>query len=265
MREQMQVFGDEEKKIICKINNGHGFARNLINIFESIKNLPKVRLRINKTNMTAELLFECKNFQPTNEEIRYAIGEHENIVEKLIVHLVLLKYLEEKGLVTFFEPAQNNQSLIEFGAGAVNLPSFSMAINNQELINLLAKYINKEIIPTPALRNLEKNKFQSSEELRFIKQQKTTWCAIAATFVIGVAGIAFNIYSDYQVKSFQKKQAAQSFLEINEIITTLNNMSNSIKATDLQLHPALEKIASEISKLSLVPENTPKPSLEQKD
>lgn len=247
----MRIFGDEEKKIIRKINTGDGFARNLINIFESIKNLPHVRVKVDKASMSAELLFECQSFQPTSGEIQYAIKEHQDIIEKLIVHLVLLRHLEKEELATFFEPAQNNQNVIEFGAGAVNMPSFSMAINDATLIKLLAEYVNKEIVPAPSLRHLEKNDFRSDEELRFIRQQRTTWSAIAVTFLIGVMGI----YNGYQVYSFQKVQAEQSSEDINEMVAAINNGFDSLNVSGVYPHSELERIANELSQLNLVIES----------
>lgn len=244
----MRTFGDEEKQIIRKINTGKGFARNLINIFESIKNLPHVRVRVDKTAMSADMMFECQGPQPTNSEIAYAIKEHQEIIEKIIVYLVLLKYLEKEELATFFEPTQKSQQVIVFGAGAANMPSFSMAINDATLINLLADYLNKEIVPAPALRHLEKNDFRSDEELRFTRQQRATWSAIAVTLLIGVMGI-FNGYQSY---SFQKVQAEQSTDGINEMMSTINNGFDSLNTSGLYPHSELEKIANELSRLNLI-------------
>jgi hypothetical protein len=257
----MRVFGDEEKKIIRKINAGDGLAKNLINIFESIKHLPHVRVKVDKASMTAELLFECQASQSTSDEIEYAIGEHKNIIEKLIVHLVLLRHLEKEELAFFFEPAQNSQNVIEFGAGAVNMHSYTMAIDDATLIKLLAGYVNKEIVPAPALRHLEKNDFRSDEERRFIRQQVNTWSAIAVTLFIGLLGI----YNGYQAYSFQKVQAEQSSEKFNEMMDAINIAFDSINASELYPHSELKRIANEISQLNLAIESASKSSPESEE
>lgn len=244
----MRVFGEEEKRIIRKINTGDGFARNLVNIFESIKNLPGVRVKVDKQAMSAELLFACQNMQPSEKELQYAIPEHQKITENLITHLVLLKYLEKEDLATFFEPAQNKERVTEFGAGAVNVPSFSMALNDATLVKLLVQYLDKEIVPAPALRYLERNDFRSDEELRFIRQQRATWSAIAVTFLIGVIGI----YSGHQSYSFQRTQSEQSTGNIHAILATLDRGFDSLDTSDAYPHSELELIANELSQLSLI-------------
>jgi hypothetical protein len=255
----MRVFGEEEQQIIRKINTGDGFARNLVNIFESIKNLPGVRVKVNKTAMSAELLFECQSPEPNEAEIQYAISEHQKIIENLILHLVLLKYLEKQDLATFFEPTQNHQQVIEFGAGAVNMPSFSMAINDEMLVKLLVQYLNKEIVPSPTLRHLEKNNFRSDEELRFVRQQRATWTAIVITFLIGAMGI----YSGHQSYSFQRAQAEQSNQSTGEILSTIERGFDSLTKLEVYPHSELERIANELSEMNSTIEASSKLSPEE--
>ncbi len=57
------------------------------------------------------------------------------------------------------------------GAGPINMPSFSMSIDDQTVVDLLIKYVQQEIIPSPSLRQFVKNKFRTDEQLRFHLEQ----------------------------------------------------------------------------------------------
>jgi len=242
----MRAFGENEKQIIREINTGYGSARNLVNIFESTKNLSGVRVSVNKSSMIAEYLFESQAADPTSQEIQFAISVQQDITKKLIEHLILLKYLEKEDLATFFEPALSNQQLIEFGAGAVNKPSFAMVVNDKKFVELLVRYLNKEIFPSPSLRHLESNDFLSEDEVRFRGQQRATWSAIAITFLIGAIGI----YGGYQNYLFQKSQAKQSSENISDILASIDRGFESLNLSNAYPHAELDKVASELSKMN---------------
>ena len=166
----MKVFDTEEQAIIKKITQGSGYSRSLINILDSRDNLQGTRIQIDKTNKKAEFLFQIQNKKPTIQESTWGIEKQKHLVELLIKHLTLFRYLEKEELAIFFESAKSTEQIITFGMGAVNMPSFSMSIDDQNVIDLLIKYIHKEIMPSPSLRKLENNNFISDEEIKFKKQ-----------------------------------------------------------------------------------------------
>ena len=81
----MRVFDQEEKAIINKILHGIGYARNLINILDSMSNLQSTRVQINRSDRTAEYLFEIQSNEPTNDECNRGIKRQRELTE-LINH-----------------------------------------------------------------------------------------------------------------------------------------------------------------------------------
>lgn len=185
----MKIFDAQDKAIVRKITQGSGFSRSLINVLDSQNTLHGVRIRIDRSDKSAQFLFESQNQDPGQEEISLAIGRQKEITELLIRHVILLRYLEKEELAVFFEPTRNPEQIIEFGMGAVNKPSFSMSMSDCNLIDLLIKYIDKEILPSPSLRSLEKNDFISGEERRFNLEYRATLTAIGVSMCLGLYGI----------------------------------------------------------------------------
>lgn len=249
----MRVFDSEEKIIISKIIEGDGYARNLINIIDSMNNLQGVRIRLNRENQTGEFLFETQNTKPTDSEISASIEKEKTLVELLITHITLLRYLDKEELAFFFEPAGNAENEITFGMGAVNRPFLSMAINDKSIVELLLKYVHKEIRPSPLLRQLKNNNYLSDEEIKFNKQYFATWFTIIVSVVLGLYGI----YNNHQNSKEQERQF-QTQLKENEKLSTRiaesikNNKTNPIdyKPDIKQVTDSLLEISKETSKAS---------------
>jgi len=219
----MRVFDSEEKVIISKIIEGDGYARNLINIIDSLNNLQGVRIRLNRESQTGEFLFEIQNEEPTENEISASIEREKALVELIITHITLLRYLDKEELAFFFEPAGNADNEITFGMGAVNRPFLSMTINDKSIVELLLKYVHKEIRPSPLLRQLKNNNYLSDEEIKFNKQYLATWFTIVVSVVLGLYGI----YNNHQNSKEQERQF-QTQLKENEKLS--NRIADSIES-----------------------------------
>lgn len=251
----MRVFDSEEKVIISKIIEGDGYARNLINIIHGQNNLQGVRIRLNRENQTGEFLFETQNEEPTDNEITASIVREKALVELIITHITLLRYLDKEELAFFFEPAGNADNEITFGMGAVNRPFLSMTINDKSIVELLLKYVHKEIRPSPLLRQLKNNDYLSDEEIKFNKQYIATWFTIIVSVVLGLYGI----YNDHQNSKEQEKRF-QTQLKENEKLSNIisesikNNKTNPIdyKPDIKQLTDSLSEISKEASKSHIV-------------
>jgi len=137
---------------------------------------------------------------------------------------------EKEELAIFFYPAQSSGVVIEFGMGAVNLPSFRMSIDDQTVVDLLIKYVHKEIMPSPALRVLEKNRFISDEERQFSRQQRVAWIAIIISLFLGIYGI----YDGNQKDENQDKVINTQIQEFRRITDSLIDKIKELKFQQLR-------------------------------
>lgn len=68
------------------------------------------------------------------------------------------------------------------------------------------------------------NKFKTSTQLQFRKQQRVAWCGIIVGVIIGLIGIGFNIYSIHKPTSF--KESKQIEQEIRSVETEAPKLMN---------------------------------------
>lgn len=218
----MSTFGTEEKTIIDKVVLGKGYSRNLINILNSMSNLQGVRISVDLAAKTAEYLFQIASTSPTSQEFQTAIAREKVLTQKLITHLLVLESLEKDGLAFFYKPASPSLGKVEFGAGAANMPSFSMPIYDQKIIEFLIRYLHVEIVPKPQLIHLQSNKYKNDDERRFGIQMIATWSALAVSIAIGLVGI----YSNYESGKVNDKKYAEIISSVN---TNMDKLESSIK------------------------------------
>ncbi len=242
----MRVFDSEEKIIINKIIDGVGYARNLINIIDSMNNLQGVRIRLNRQKNTGEFLFETQNEEPTETEISASTEREKTLVELLITHVSLLRYLEKEELAFFFDPAGASDNEITFGMGAVNRPSLPMTINDKSIVELLLKYVHKEIRPSPLLRQLRNNNYLSDEEIKFKKQYYATWFTIIVSVVLGLYGI----YNNHQNSKNQGKQFQTQLKENEKISKIIAESIENNKAEPVDYKPNIKQITDALSEIS---------------
>lgn len=246
----MKVFDEFEKEFIKIINRGKLYSRN-VTIF-LYKFLDSTRIQVDINNNTGKFLFQCLKDEPTDLELQWAIEKEKELIEVLIRLLTLIKYLEKEDLITVYKPTSNNEPIIKFGRGADKLPFFEMAINDQNLTNLFIRYLQKEIVPSPALRKLEKNRFHTDSEIQFKKNQIAIWVAIIVSFFIGVVGFFF----DYQNN---KSNAVQIKAQLSANTALINDLKKSLKAINspnIDYVPYIQEISQKLEKISSTVEMT---------
>ena len=249
----MIIFGEEEKQIINKIVLGEGYSRNLINILDSLSNLQGVRISVDPSANTAEYLFQISSPNPSQEECQEGINKENELTQKLITHLLILESLDEEGLAFFFTPANMSTGKIEFGAGAVNMDSFSMPIYDNKIVALLIKYLRLEIIPKPALIHLHSNNYKSEEEKRFSVQMYVAWSALVVSIVIGLFGIYGNYESGESSEKKFKKITEMIYTSVGKLesaVRTLDRDSVNYSASIQEIDKSIDSIAKELSSLS---------------
>lgn len=227
----MRVFDREEKEIISKVVNGEGYSRNLVNLID--RYLQGVRIKVDYASCEAFFLFECQNEEPTDNEISWAINRQKELIEVLITHVSLFRYFEKEELAFFFDPATSTDRFVEFGMGMVNRPSFTMQIDDKNIVNLLMTYLRKEIKPSPLLREYERNSYLSDDEIKFNKQHKATWAAIIVSILFG----AYGVVSSYQSGLSQEEQYGKQVQENRKLVELLVKgikETNSLEYVDKQ-------------------------------
>ncbi|KAF3978751.1 MAG: hypothetical protein HFP77_00310 [Methylococcales symbiont of Iophon sp. n. MRB-2018] len=242
----MRVFDDEEKSIISKIIDGAGYARNLINIIDSMNNLQGVRIGLNRQKQTGEFLFETVNNEPTDNEMSSSIQREKSLVELLITHVTLLRYLEKEELAFFFDPAGTSESEITFGMGATNRPYLTMAINDKSIVDLLLIYVHKEIRPSPLLRQLRNNNYLTDEEIKFNKQYYATWFTIIVSVVLGLYGI----YNNQQNSKAQEKQFQTQLMENEKLSNIIASSINNNKTKPIDYKSDIKQVTDALSEIS---------------
>jgi|GEM_PF-1733812 len=251
----MRIFDEEEQGIIRKITQGSGISRSLINIIDSMSNLQGTRIQIDKIDRKAVFLFQTQNTEPTNEEYNWGIERQQKLVELLIKHVILFRYLEKEELAIFFISAKSTEQVVTFGMGAVNMPSFSMEIDDQNLVDLLIKYVDKEVMPSPALKQLVINRFSTEDEIKFNKQYLATWVAIGVSILLGLYGM----YNNYQNSISQTKQFQTQLKENREIVESIIDKFEEIGESRIDYNSAINEVAANIKeitdKVSLIPKN----------
>lgn len=250
----MYIYGEEQREIIDAIVTGEGYSRNFINILNRIFCLDGVRVEINIERNTGEFLFECLTDSPTELEFSNSVKKQQDIVETLIKLLLTLEDLDNNRLAFFYMPfkASDSDKTLKFGRGAVNGNSFSISINDQNLIKLLIKYMKFEIIPTSLLVKLHQNNYKNDDEVRFNRQVFITLIAIALPFFLGLVVAYFNITGASSTEKKVDKAINVIEMGINRIEHSLlelkvpnTNYSSSIQ----KINTNLNLIYTELAKL----------------
>jgi hypothetical protein len=243
-RRTMRIFDEEEKGIIDKILRGQGYARSFINLLDSQKNLQGTRISIDKANKKACFLFQTQDREPNGHECSEGIEKQKQLTELIIKYLTLLRYLEKEELAVFFDTAKSDEAIVEFGRGAVNMPSFSMSIDDETVVDLLIKYVHKEIMPSPSLRVLEKNKYIPDEERRFIWQQRAAWAAIGLSLLLGLYGVFSNFQKDWAQEKRLNSQIQENLILVDSVIKKID----AVQASNIDYGPAIKEATRELVK-----------------
>lgn len=243
----MTIFKPDEKTIIDKIVLGEGYSRTLINIFDSLSNLNGVRISVDPVTKSAEYLFQIANVNPTPQEFQAGIEKEIELTQKLITHLVVLERLEKDGLAFFYTRTKHSSGTIKFGAGAVNMPSFSMPIYDKKIIELLIRYLHVEIVPKSSLIHLQSNNYKTDEEIRFGIQMAATWSALVFSIIIGLVGI----FNNYESGKASDKKYADIMRSLDANITKLDSSIRDLSSPHpVDYSSSLESIRQSIGLVS---------------
>lgn len=188
----MRRFSKEEREIIERLVAGKGFARNIINLLD--QSLSGVRFVVDRDTLSSRLLFEGVGAEPTEHEINQMIERQEEISKTVLLYVSLIRYLVNNDLALSHQPARSYENQVVFGEGACDVQAGACELNDKSLASLVIEFSDKEIIPTYQLVALVEDNFEIPEEKRFKKQMCVAWSAIAASIIIGLAGIFLNVY-----------------------------------------------------------------------
>ena len=232
----MKTFDGVEKQIIKEIvfSEDH---KSFVSLFHSMKNLQGVRIRIDKASRKASFLFQTATREPSDNELQWAIERRKQITALLLRYLILFKYLDKEELAIFFNPTADLEDPVIFGMGAENMDYVTSSIDDQYIVDQLIKYVSKQILPSPSLRQLVNNDFLSDEEIRFRSMRKIQWVTVTVAILIGLAGICLNIVGIYQQRNSIDYRPV-----LKEITTILDRIDVDMHKSALEVNrPAASK------------------------
>lgn len=190
----MKKFNTLERNYIHLINSTNEIGRSIIDIFDN--DLTATRLTINKTDKTAVFKFELESNEPNDKESNWIITKIHELQYKIVILTNLIHYLENNGLLTSYIPHSSVENEITFGQGAEDSVAVRHSFSDSKIIDLIIQYIDKRLLPSVELKELEKHKFKSSEERKFFKEQLVAWIAIAISIILGLVGIFMNVFDE---------------------------------------------------------------------
>jgi hypothetical protein len=240
----MKTFDEVEKEIIKEILDDNGRSRNLMDIFD--KYFIQESISFNKTNNSAEIIFNSSTSSPSQQEIDSAIERERSLTELLVKFLTLLLYLEREDLAVFFLAANSTNNPVTFGRAITNNFTFAMPVYDQSIITLLIKYAELQIMPFPSLRGLYKNNFLSDDELRFKKNQRTSWVAIVISILIGLYGVYINFTNNND----QDKKFENQLNKNSEHAKLISEKIYDLGKSNYNYNTQLATMAEGISKIS---------------
>jgi hypothetical protein len=254
----MNVYDDRDRKIIKIINNGVGHSRNIVNILN--EHLDGVFVEIDENVNEGHFYFWHKKVEPLTDQVKKNIDEKSNLlIEQFVATITLLNHLESEKLATFFVPAKKENNEIKFGCTDLGdekdtYMSFSCPIYDEQINSSLKKYYRKEIMPTPALRKLERNNFVSEGQSNFKKQFWATWAAIIIAAIINGIGVykankGTSLLNDIFSKAAEQNAKLQ--IESNNLIIKILDKTNNLDAV-LQ---KVDAIPAKNQNISVIPKN----------
>lgn len=236
----MSIFNNEEKSIIEEIISGQGFSRSLGNIF--YKYLKDVGLKINPKEKIAEYFFIVSNPKnPSQVEMSKNAVSEEFLTSKLITHLLLLERLENENLAFFYKPSVN--TINQFGDFDFTNPnSVPTKINDINVIELLIKYIDKEIIPKSELINLKANNYLTENQMEIKNSSFRTWTGIILASILSFSTLVYGICRD----SSNGKKIKEHLSKLETSITSLKYEPKDYSKELQMLHEELQKLDENI-------------------
>jgi len=176
-------FNKLEKEFIKLIVEKEGYQRNILNMLDKF------------------LKDSLLEFVKEDNEIYLRGGSPETLIDKIneispviVILTGLVRYLEKEGYVSIYCPLNNAASIVTVGQGVSNKCRNRHKFSDDTVAKNLIHYVHKEIFPSFELEQLVSNNFVTDIEVRFLRQQVTTWTSIILAGIIGIGGIFYQIY-----------------------------------------------------------------------
>jgi hypothetical protein len=191
----MRLLSKLEKELCDRILKGSGSNNFLANIIDS--RLQDVCIEVDYLNKKARLILTIRNQTPTNEESDAIIGKVQEISELVLQLVNLLQLLVKEGYILMLERGLNSKETKRYGQCVSNAPSMDYTFKDQNIVDLLCEYSNKEIYATEEFRRFCKKGYIARDEQRFQRQILFTQIALAVSSV----ALLFNVISNLLRKS----------------------------------------------------------------
>lgn len=168
----MRVLSKLEQEICNKVLKGSKSPNNfLANILDPW--LGGVKIKITDTPLKVEFLYNVPgNNSPIEfEDIVPKMGE---ISVLILTSVNLIKMLEKEGYIMLLQSTNNFPQPYEFGNAVSGSDNVYYEFVDDNISNLLAEYVKKEIYITEEFNHFCANNFIPRDELRHSKQLRST-------------------------------------------------------------------------------------------
>lgn len=236
-----RLFDQDEKEFIKHLNS-HAEGTSIQNYLDP--NLSQISVFLSQGQNAVFFRFAIQTVSPTQQELEWIKTTSDELQLKIVKLTRSLKYLESKGLVFSFVPAYHQTSTIQFGQCPINSHYVSYQIYDPQTILAMQELVDKIILPTPSLSELQSNNFRFPEEVRFEKSKKLSWIGIWVAIVLSVIGILSNSYLSYV-----------SYKESNHDIQSIKGHLNQIKRNSSELVTKYNEISQLIVTQTALQEN----------
>jgi hypothetical protein len=185
----MRILNEIEKELCRRILEGVGPNNFLGNIIYN--KLNGVCIHVDIEQKQSHLIFTIYN--NIEEEQTSILNRIQSLSYYILQTVNLIELLEREGYILLLERSINSQEPTTFGGCVQNLPRITHNFVDQNVIDLICKYSNKEIYITEEFERFCKKNFLARDEQRF--QRQTTFTLIAIT--IAIIALIFNIYINF--------------------------------------------------------------------
>lgn len=243
----MRNFTKLEKDFIKYLVESERYKRKIPIYMEKL--LIGSLLEINRDTSEANLLLEIQKAD-FDKSVDLALDTVEEIEETIAVLVSLVGYLEQNGYIALYEQTPGAfKSTWHYGTGDINSITITNPISDNEIVKLLIKYMFRELVPLETLKELVKNKFCSTEEIRFNKQYRISMFGISIAVIIGVSSIVFNNKLLNQRATLEKHSQDSMLYELEEIHNALNKLATYNAETIKQIYTSSTSITKSINEI----------------
>ena len=231
-----RLFVQNEKEFITHLNS-HPGGTSIQNYLDP--SLSRISVFVSQGKKEVFFRFATQSVSPTPQELGWIKSSSDELQLKLVELTRFLGYLESNGLVYAFVPAYHQTSTIQFGQCPTNSTYVSYKIYDPQTICAVIELVDKTILPTPSLSNLQRCHFRFPEEVRFAKSKKLSWIGIWVAIVLSLMAIASSLYLSY----VSSKVSDRDFQAITGYLNQIRNNSSDIATKESRILQLLENQA----------------------